>query len=93
MEIWGSVDPNSNGSWDDSWTYLMTIESVKPSGLPMGQLSDEDRQLILDGEEFTFPSDIPPVKYIRFKILETWSGAKNQWFMMEVSFWGSEEKQ
>jgi len=91
MEIWGSNDPNPDGLWDNSWTYLMTVESVKPSGLPMGQLSSEDIQLIADGEEFTFPSNIPPVKYIRLKILETWSGAKNQWFMMEVSFWGSKE--
>ncbi len=92
MEIWGSLDPNPDGSWDDSWTYLTTTESVKPSGLPSGQLSDEDRQLTIDGEEFMFPTGIPATRYIRLKILDTWSGAKNQWFLMEVALWGAEEK-
>lgn len=50
MEIWGSTAPNPDGSWDDSWVYLTTATSVKPSGLPLGELSSEDTQLLNDGE-------------------------------------------
>jgi hypothetical protein len=92
MEVWGSIDPNPDGSWDDSWTYLATAESKKPSGLPIGQFSEEDNQILNEGEEFSFSRDVPTVRYIRFKVLETWAGGKNEFAIMEVSFWGGEQK-
>ncbi|MDR1370386.1 MAG: DUF4959 domain-containing protein [Dysgonamonadaceae bacterium] len=91
MEIWGSENPNPDGSWDDSWYFLTTVDSQKPSGLPIGQLSSEDVQMLNDGEEFKFSLDTPPARYIRFNILETWSGAKGAWFIMEIAFWGGEQ--
>ena len=90
FEIWGSMNPNSDGSWDPSWVLLLEGEIIKPSGLPLGQLSDEDTQARLDGHEFSFPLDIPDVKYIRFVCTETW-GKQLSYFMMQIAFWGQDE--
>ena len=88
FEIWGSNDPASDGSWD-SWTKLLECESIKPSGLPIGQQSPEDLALVGAGEEFIFPDNTPAVKYIRIKVLQTWSGAQS-FYIMQVAFWGAD---
>lgn len=88
FEVWGSNDPDPDGSWD-SWTRLMTCESVKPSGLPLGELSDADIAYANGGEEFVFPSDTSPVRYIRIKVLETW-GNGTFITMSELTFWTRE---
>ena len=85
LEIWGSMNPNRDGSWDDSWIFLTEGESIRPSLL--GGSTDEDRQVVLDGVEFVFPDDIPPVRYIRIKVTRTW-GASTYFYMMEMNFWG-----
>ncbi len=85
----GSNNPAADGSWD-SWTKLMDGTSVKPSGLPIGTNSPEDIALVGAGEEFIFPENTPDVKYIRIKVLETWSGAKS-FYIMQVGFWGAEQ--
>lgn len=72
FEIWGRASLPTNPSWD-GWTKLMDVESVKPSGLPLGQNSPEDLALILKGEEFNFSRDIPPIRYVRIKIIESWA--------------------
>lgn len=89
FEIWGSNNPAADGSWE-SWTKLMDGTSVKPSGLPIGTNSPEDIALVGAGEEFIFPENTPDVKYIRIKVLETWSGAKS-FYIMQVGFWGAEQ--
>ena len=76
-EIYGSNDPNPDGSWDDSWTLLMECQSIKPSGLPAGENTDEDRAYAAAGEEFLFPDDIPAVRYIRWKTLENWGNVSH----------------
>lgn len=86
VEIWGSNDPDDDGSWD-SWTLLTTHEQIKPSGLPEGQLSAEDLQAAALGETVTFPLDAPPVRYIRFKTLKNWSNGSYVNFM-EIYMWG-----
>ncbi len=86
-EVWGRADkPTQDGSWD-GWIKLLDCESYKPSGLPVGQFSTEDKEYATAGEEFIFPSDAPAVRYIRFKALSTFSGA-NFIHIMEVSFFG-----
>ena len=86
-ESWGRADkPDQSGSWD-GWTLLTKCESYKPSGLPAGQFSTEDKEYATAGEEFMFPTDIPPVRYIRFKALSTFAGARFI-HIMEVSFFG-----
>ncbi|MEC3878150.1 DUF4998 domain-containing protein [Parapedobacter sp. 10938] len=88
FEVWGSDNPDMDGSWD-SWTKLMTCESVKPSGLPVGELSSEDIEYAKAGEEFVFPAGTPKTRYLRFKLLENWGNSR---FMTiaELSFWTSD---
>lgn len=90
-EIWGSNDPAQDGSFD-GWTKLTEFESVKPSGSPLGEITNEDVEYASAGEDATFPIDAPPVRYIRFKIIETWSSAPGTiggyTNIMEMTFWG-----
>ncbi|MFS8617644.1 MAG: DUF5000 domain-containing lipoprotein [Solitalea sp.] len=87
FEVWGTADtPDPTGSWE-GWTKLLDVESVKPSGLPLGQYNDEDWALALKGEEFSFPLDAPPVRYIRIKVNETW-GLATALHIKELTFWG-----
>ncbi|HMG11207.1 MAG TPA: DUF5000 domain-containing lipoprotein, partial [Mucilaginibacter sp.] len=58
--------------------------SVKPSGLPVGQNSQADADFAAAGEPFTFPTGVPAVRYIRFKVLETW-GEANYFHILELS--------
>lgn len=86
-EVWGRADkPDQSGSWD-GWTLLTTCEDYKPSGLPVGQFSNEDKEYATAGEEFIFPTETPAVRYIRFKALSTWTGVKFI-HLMEVTFFG-----
>lgn len=86
-EIYGSNDPASDGSWD-SWTLMGTFESFKPSGLPMGQENEEDRQYgWINGEDCTFIERQPAYRYLRFKTLETY-GSSGQVVMAEMDVWG-----
>jgi hypothetical protein len=39
------------------------------------------------GEEFIFPRDLAEVRYIRFEMLESWSGMQCS-TISELSFWG-----
>lgn len=86
FEVWGSNDPASDGSWD-SWELLGTYESLKPSKLPVGQLSNDDIAYAKAGEEFNFSPSAPAVRYIRIKALENWSGGGIMQ-IMELQFWG-----
>ncbi len=87
IEIWGSNDPNSDGS-DAGWAKLGEFTSVKPSGLPLGQLDDSDRAVAGGGETFTFTNPKTAVRYIRFKILEIWKPGRFSAHVMELSFKG-----
>jgi hypothetical protein len=85
FEVWGSNNPNPDGSFDGSWTKLQTFTSVKPSGQPVGQNTDADKAFARAGEKFNFPAGIPAVKYLRFKVLETWGGT-NYIHLLELTF-------
>lgn len=87
-EVWGTADtPPADGSWE-GWTKLMECESHKPSGLPLGQNTAEDLEVLKIGEDFIFPGEAPPARYIRFKIFETWGGMDFIHFT-EFTFWGN----
>lgn len=72
VEIWGTNNPSPDGSFA-GWTLLTTHNQVKPSGLPAGQLSQDDITAATAGETITFPLSIPKVRYIRFKTTRNWS--------------------
>ena len=70
--------------WSEKWEeafkdvpLLMDCEYIKPSGLPRGQLSDEDVFVAYNGMDFTCPPGKPPVRYLRFVVTEVWSGGTN----------------
>lgn len=87
FEIWGSNSPDPNGSWD-SWQLMGTFESFKPSGLPQGEYSEEDRNYgWIQGEDFTFEQENPPVRYLRWKTLESY-GSAAQVAIAEIDVWG-----
>lgn len=89
-EIWGCPDtPAQDGSWD-GWTRLIKMENKKPSGLPTGSLTEDDRIAARAGDNANFPTDVPAVRYIRIKCLKNWSGNSNIAFT-EITFWGDDK--
>jgi len=90
-EIWGRADqPDPNSEWD-GWTLLMTCESIKPSGMPLGlgMWNAEDLEYAEKGEEFEFPPGLEPVRYIRMNVLTNWSNTQFFCFQ-QMWFWGRE---
>lgn len=86
FEMWGSNDPNINGSWD-SWTKLMTCNVVKPSGSPAGTDTGADVTYARAGWSFDFPVDAPKYKYLRLRNLRNWSSS--YWMQIgQISVWG-----
>ncbi|WP_018625839.1 DUF4959 domain-containing protein [Niabella aurantiaca] len=93
FEIWGSNDPPANGSWD-GWKQLGSFEFIKPSGLPQGQITEEDLTYsVVNGGDFEFTGDQGAFRYIRFKTIATYasSGPIGQIVVSEISFWGKIE--
>lgn len=85
IEIWGTNNPTTN--WAD-WTHLATFESIRPSGLNIGaQFTQEDLDVLRDGEEFDFPDMAESYQYIRWKTVRNWGGNKVICFC-EMNLWG-----
>lgn len=74
FEIWGSDNPPTDGSWNN-WTKLGTFQSVKPSGLPAGQQSDEDYQMANSGLSYDLDISASKMRYIRIKSNRNWQGS------------------
>lgn len=87
FDVWGAKELNPSGTFDGWVKLIENGEVIKPSGLPAGQLSNADQEQAAAGEEFPFPLDAEPVRYIRFVSKESWSGARFI-HIMEVDFWG-----
>ena len=87
IEIWGSESPNPDGSWDDSSFLLSRHEVIKPSGLPYGQMSDEDKRFAEAGFDITANTLVPRAQYLRFKQILNWEGTT--WLdMTEIQVYG-----
>ena len=85
--VYGSKElPGQDGNLDD-WILLRECESIKPSGLPIGQNTDEDIDHFLAGDEFSFEAPIE-IRYFRFVVHETWDGA-GYINISEMTFWGN----
>ncbi|WP_196940130.1 DUF5000 domain-containing lipoprotein [Sphingobacterium pedocola] len=74
FEIWGSTSPPTDGSWNN-WVKLGTFESLKPSGLPTGQQSDEDYQMAYSGLSYDLDVAAPKMRYIRIRSNRNWQGS------------------
>jgi hypothetical protein len=90
FEIWGTNDGGNLLGWD-AWTKIMDCVGFKPSGLPVGELSNEDKAYAAAGEEFIAPIDAPAVQYLRLKAIESWAGT-HFLHVMEIEIYGVEEK-
>jgi hypothetical protein len=102
--VYGSATPDVNAD-PDTWQYLGTYETVKPSGMPREptQYTPEDREYAAyTGIDFDMVDvvDAPYVRYIRFQALEIWGipgwptgqntvGIGIQ--LMELTLWGYPE--
>ncbi|RFS21430.1 hypothetical protein DVR12_16160 [Chitinophaga silvatica] len=85
FELYGSNQPAADGSWN-SWTKIGSYESIKPSGLPVGQNSNDDITYAKAGEEFSVPNGTAPFRYYRFKLLSNW-GNSGFMTMEEITFY------
>jgi hypothetical protein len=82
FEIWGCPTSANDllpevGTVDESnpWILLGTFTSVKPSGLPYGQMNEEDLQAAEAGFNWNCNTvDIPEVQYLRIRCLENYLG-------------------
>src|SRR5690606_15351900 len=99
FEIYGSLNPNPDGSLDGSWTLLGKFECVQPSGNgtadPWIAPTNEDITLSNNGLDFEFvpgPSVDPDatVRYIRFRSIEHFNPSRPaRALLAEISFWGT----
>jgi hypothetical protein len=74
FEIWASPNPPLDGSWVN-WTLMATCQEVKPSGLPYGQSSSDDRTLGFAGFNWNLRTDVSKMRYIRIKCNQNWAGS------------------
>jgi hypothetical protein len=103
FELWGSDNPNPDGSWDDSWHLLGEFEQFKPSGYgegrEVGPITDEDRDYWYNRTEFELtptenvPNPYITVTHVRFKFTSSYStyGTENtlgQIIVGEIALWG-----
>ncbi|MBY5958770.1 DUF4959 domain-containing protein [Membranicola marinus] len=84
FQIYGSNSPSTD--WN-KWDLLGDFESIKPSELPVGQLSDADLKRNAEGEDFSFQSSDQSYRYVRFKALETWGNVQYM-CALELTLWG-----
>jgi hypothetical protein len=71
FEIWASNNPPVDGSFNN-WTLLTTRSIVKPSGLPPGNETGEDKAYALKGWDTEFEPGLPAYRYIRIRSLRNW---------------------
>ena len=90
-EVWGCTTLPSDDGWD-GWTKLMDCESIKPSGAPFGTVTVDDQAYAEAGEEFTFPNGTPAIRYMRWKVRESWSAGEGNpggfFHLEEMTLWG-----
>lgn len=88
-EITEDKDGDGLPDWTNYWTRIDNYEIIKPSGLPVGQLSQEDKDAAKEGHNFDFPLDLEPMRYIRYGITSNFDGSGwCNW--SEIDFFGIE---
>lgn len=91
-EIWGRTEPidqnTDDGDFFPYWFKMGDVENVKPSGLPVGTLTDDDRAAARRGDELVLNYNEHTTRYIRIRCIKNWNGNSNMCFS-EVSFWAT----
>jgi hypothetical protein len=75
FELWGSTNPNLDGSLDNSWTLLGTYELKKPSGSAGATETVSDQEAAANGFYFDIDLSAPKIRYMRIRCLENWAGS------------------
>jgi hypothetical protein len=89
-EITEDLDGDGLQDWTNYWTLVGIHEIVKPSGLPVNQLSQEDIDAANDGHNFDFPMELTEMRYIRYGILSNFDGSGwCNW--SEIDFYGTDK--
>lgn len=83
-EIWGSNTLQDDWS---QWTKISNFTAVKPSGAPLGTMTAEDFDLAFAGLDFSFPDNMEPFRYLRWKTTRTFGGIATVG-MAEITFFG-----
>lgn len=92
FEIWGTDNTayTAPDNWE-GWIKMLDQEAYRPSGLPPGAApTADDIAYAAAGEEYEFDISNPPVRYIRFRAIETW-GASTGLNLSEIRFYGAEQ--
>ncbi len=103
FEVWGSANPNPNGSFDDSWFLIGEFEQFKPSGYgegrDVGPITTEDSDYWYNRTEFNIkptekaPDPYRPVTHIRIRVTSTFQtygteATMSQVLIGQLAFWG-----
>ena len=88
FQLWGSETATVNQNFE-TWKFLGDFTSEKPSGLPLGQLTEEDIAYGTAGEEYMIETDESiPVRYIRVHIISAHGGGNAVAQFYEMEFFG-----
>lgn len=90
FEIWGTSDASATTDPDnwDGWVKIMACESIRPSGQTEGgNLTSEEEQYLLAGEEFEVPIEAPKFRYMKIRVNKTWGNTEAA-FISEITIWG-----
>lgn len=85
FEVFGSNTPTTD--WAE-WTSLGEFEYNKPSGLPIGQLSEDDIAYNDEGPDFILKQLDEGFRYFRFVNIETW-GLTKTFSALEFTLFGA----
>jgi len=101
FEIYGSLNPDPEGTWDISWILLGQFEWLHPDGKIFNSASDitaDDLAIVKQGKEFEFvpTANADPsaaVRYLRFKCIKNYrfpsESQTSPVTMAEISLWGT----
>lgn len=93
VELWGTDQyeegKNSDywkngGEWEQKWHKLLYLDMTKPEETALALYKFEN------GFEFKFSLSLNQMRYIRYKVLNTYGGT-SQIFIDEVTFWGNDK--
>lgn len=89
FEVYGCTDLTEDmydGDWS-KWTLLEHCTFDKPSGLGNGEYGPGDAEAFLAGTNFNVDIQLPKIRYIRVKGIESWDGGGSLCFS-EITAWG-----
>ena len=94
FEVWatdtykeGMGDEYWTEEWKNDWVQVGDYVTLKPSG--DGTVTNEDAEYASKGFEYSAPVDLKKVRYLRFVVKSTWSGAAYL-HIAELTFWGND---